>query len=58
MNKIIKEIITTFIYTSISILLILGWITLPIILICKAHPIYAFFVFSFSTTLFITYQRM
>ena len=58
MNKSIKEIITTFIYTSIVLLFILGWVILPITLIQEGHPICAFFIFSFLSTLFIDYQRM
>lgn len=53
MDKIIKEFIIKFIYTSIVLLFVLGWITLPIILIHEAHPIYGIFTFSFFTTLFI-----
>ena len=58
MDKIIKEFITKFIYTSIALLFILGWVMLPITLIQEGHPICALFTFNFFLTSFFIYQRM
>ena len=52
MLKKIKEFIINFICISIVLFFLLGWFIIPIFLIYKGHPIYAFFVFCFFMTIF------